>query len=194
MDKLTIAVLLQRPLTPIEDTNFNTYIKIAKENLSTLICTDLCSDGSNKIYDARKGYRTVFTDVFNALDEVKIDGKTVESSEYSVRQWDKRNGSWCNSIVFKDRFCESEQEVEVSASWGFEKMPTDLQLVLAGLFDLISKKNTVDASIQSKQVEDFRITFRADVDLNESFTTKYAGTIAKYSMCSILDVQHGSVC
>lgn len=194
MDEAKVAALLGRSLTSNETTNFKLYLKIANQSLESMVCTSLCDQSDPKIYDVREGYRTLFTDIFTDIDEVKIDGELVDPSKYSVRQWDKRNADWYNSVVFTTRFGECDREVSVSASWGFSSMPADLQLVIAGLFDLITKKNKIDSSIQSKQVEDFKITLRSDVDLDAEFQTKYGDTLAKYSQCDIPNVQHGRVC
>lgn len=196
MTKEQLIALLGRPLTPVEDANFELYLDIAMQQLEQLICTSLAETSGDEtvVYDVREGYRTLFTDVFTELTEVKIDGTVIEPSKYSVRQWDKRSGSWYNSIVFDNMFKACDDEVEVTAEWGFNTIPSDLLAVLAGLFDLITKKNNSDPSIASKQVEDYRISFRADVDLDADFESKYASTLSKYSMCDIPNVQHGKVC
>lgn len=191
MNEETTSALLGRPLTPTEVTNFSLYLKVAKEQLDQLLCMTLCDPDDPKVYEAREGYSTVFTDIFTDIDEVTIDGDVV--TNYRVAQWDKRTGSWYNSLVFDEPFTCSE-EVTVSASWGFNTMPSDLKAVLAGLFDLITKKNSFNGTIQSKQVEDFRITFNTDADLDDVFTSKYGKTISKYSLCDVPNVQHGSVC
>lgn len=191
MDKITIAAFLGRPLTPTEDTNFDLYLKLARQSLDGLLCMTLCDADDPKVYEAREGYSTVFTDIFTDIQEVKVNGDVVAASKYSPRQWDKRNGSWYNSLVFEDKF-ESGDEVEVTASWGFSKTPVDLQAVLAGLFGLITKKNKFDGTISSKQVEDFRISFNNDADLDEEFAKKYGDTISKYSLCNLSSVRHGS--
>lgn len=195
MKATRVSALLKRPLTSIETENFDLYMRIANQTLESLVCTSLCDQEDPKVYDVRVGYRTLFTDIFTDIEEVRDkDGVLIEPSEYSVRQWDKRNASWYNSIVFKSRFDECDEEVSVSASWGFDTMPSDLQLVLAGLFDMVGRKKLSEANVQSKQVEDFKITLRADVDLDTTFKTMYGDTIAKYSQCEIANVQHGSVC
>lgn len=191
MDQAKISALLGRPLTSIESSNFDLYIKLARESLEEMLCTALCDSEDPKFYDSRSGYSTLFTDIFTEIDEVKIDGTVIESSEYSPRQWDRRSGKWFNSIVFDDKL--RGKEVEVSATWGFSPMPVDLQSVLAGLFDLITKKNKFDGTIQSKQVEDFRITFNTGADLSQEFADKYRSVIQKYSQCSIGNIQHGKV-
>lgn len=194
MDKEQMSALLGRPLTPVEDANYKTYLKIARESLDSLLCMRLCDDEETRYYDVREGYRTVFTDVFTEVEEVKLDGKVVSSDNYSVRQWDRRNGSWYNAIVFDCRFSERDKEVEVTADWGFYSMPADLQAVLAGLFSQVTKKNTYDGTIASKQVEDYRISFRADADLDTDFMQKYGNTLAKYSICKVGYVKHGRKC
>lgn len=194
MTKEKLAALLGRPLTSIEDANFKLYLNISTKSLEDLLCTTLCDDEDPRVYDVREGYRTLFTDIFTEVTEVKIDGTVIDPSKYSVRQWDKRSGSWYNSIVFDTAFTECNDEVEVSGTWGFTSVPSDLLAVLAGLFGLITKKNNLDPTIASKQVEDFRISFRGEVDLDTDFQSKYSHTLSKYSMCDIPDLQHGKVC
>lgn len=193
MNKTTMAALLGRPLTSIEDTNFTLYLKIARQSLDDLLCTNLCDDSDPRTYDTRAGYCTLFTDIFTDIQSVSINGETVDADDYSVRQWDRRNGTWYNSIVFNDKL-EEDDEVEVSASWGFLEMPSDLQLVQAQLFGLISKKNKFDPTVTNKEVEDFRISFNVDADLDDEFYRQYNRTIAKYSLCTIGNIQQGSIC
>lgn len=69
-------------------------------------------------------------------------------------------------------------------------MPYGIQVLLAGLFAQVSKVNKTDSSIESKQVEDFRITFKADSDLDQDFYNKYSTFINKYSMCNIGYLRH----
>lgn len=192
MTQATLVALLGRPLSTVEVTNFDLYLKNAKLALETLTCLDLSCESGARVYDTREGYRTLFTDVFTGIYEVKLDGEVV--TDYQVRQWNRRNGDWYNSLVFDDRFDSCDKEVEVNASWGFNEYPSDLQSVLAGLFAQITKKNKFDPTIQSKQVEDFRITLNVNADLDKEFYKLYSGTIAKYKMCDIANVQHGKVC
>lgn len=192
MNKTEMAALLGRPLSSIEDTNFDLYLKISKQNLDELLCMRLCDDEVTKVYDARGGYSTVFTDIFTEIEEVKVNDEVVDTDKYSIRQWDRRSGSWYNSIVFTYRLSDDD-EVSITADWGFESYPSDLKSVLAGLFGLISKKNKFDGTISSKQVEDFRISFNADADLDDEFYAKYNKTISKYGLCSIGNIQHGRV-
>ena len=185
-----MASLLGRSLTPIEVTNFNLYLKIARQSLDDLLCTNLCDDSDPRTFDARGGYSTVFTDIFTDVQSITVNGEAV--TDYSVRQWDRRNGSWYNSIVFEDKLYEDDVVV-VSASWGFSTMPSDLQLVLAQLFGLITKKNKFDSTITKKKVEDFEVWLNIDADLDDEFYRQYNKTISKYSLCTIGNIQQGSV-
>lgn len=190
MDKQQMSALLGRSLTPVEDTNFDMYLEIAEANLETLICTPVTEVTETRYFSTREGYSTVFVDVFTDIFSVKIDGESVD--DYTKYQWDRRNGKWFNSLVFDNRFSEAK-EIEVEANWGFCDYPADLQSVLAGLFGQISKKNKHDGTIASKQVEDFRISFNADVDLDADFYKTYGSIISKYSLCDIPEVQSGKV-
>lgn len=196
MNQTTLAALLGRSLTPIEVTNFKLYLNIARKSLDDLLCTNLCDDEVTRTFDARGGYSTVFTDIFTEIESVSItplNGTATDVTDYSVRQWDRRNGSWYNSIVFENKLSNYD-EVTITGIWGFSTMPSDLQLVLAQLFGLITKKNKFDPTVSSKQVEDFRIAFNVDSDLDDEFYRQYNKTIAKYSLCSIGNIQHGSIC
>lgn len=190
MDKSLVSSLLGRSLTVTENTNFKLYLNIAKESLDDILCTNLCDDSDTRIFDANEGYSTVWVDIFTEVSEVKINGNVVDN--YTVRQNDRRNGSWYNSLVFNCRF-SCDEEVEVTADFGFDTMPNDLQAVWAGLFDLVTKKNRFDGTIQSKQVEDFRITFNTDTDLDAEFYKNYGATIDKYSNCNKQGLRHGRV-
>lgn len=198
-DEARMAALLGRPLSTVETTNFDLYLDIAAESLEDLLCTTLEDHTGERFFDTRKGYSTAFVDIFRSVSEVKIDGEVIDAENYSLRQWDKRSGSWYNSLVFDDKFtCNGE--LAITAEWGFETSsgydtdwPTDLQTLLAGLFDLITKKNKLNGSISSKQVEDFRISFNTAVDLDIEFQNKYRMAISKYSLCNIGNVQHGKV-
>lgn len=201
MTKEEMIALLGRPLTPVEDTNFTKYLNISIEALEELICTLIDGEEETRIFDLREGYSTAFLDIFHTVSEVKIDDVVKDPSEYSLRQWDRRSGSWYNSLVFEDTFKSYNKEIEVTAEWGFEAtsgdesgLPLDLQSVLAGLFAQITKKNKYDPTVQSKQVEDFRITFKTDADLDEEFYNKYSKTLSKYSLCDIPYLKHGKVC
>lgn len=197
MTKEEMQALLGRPLTQIENENFDLYLDIALESLEYLTCLTFIDDSSSgsdvRIYDTREGYSTVFTDIFTEVNSVKIGETLVDPDKYTVRQWDRRKGSWYNSIVFDRTMRKRDEYIEVDAVWGFETFPSDLQSVIAGLFAQITKKNKYDPTVQSKQNRDFRIAFKADVDLDDSFYNTYRRIINKYSICNIYNVQHGDV-
>lgn len=71
-------------------------------------------------------------------------------------------------------------------------MPYGIQVLLAGLFAQVSKINKTDSSISSKQVEDFRITFNTNIEIDEEFRNKYSTFISKYSRCNIGNLRHES--
>lgn len=197
MTKEQIVALLGRPLTSVEDANFNLYLDIAEETLEELICTPISDISETRVFDVREGYSTAFIDIFWQITEVKIDGNVV--SDYSERQWNKRNASWYNSLVFDNRFCAHKKEIEVTADWGFEpssdstSYPADLQLLIAGLFGQITKKNKFNPTVASKQNREYRISFNSNVDLDAEFYKTYGTTISKYSLCDIPNIQHGEV-
>lgn len=193
MTKEQVSALLGRPLTTVETNNFDLYFKIARSSLETMTCTSICNETDPKTYKPREGYKTLFTDVFTDVDEITLNGDVVDEDDYTLAQWDNLNGSWYNSLIFTNKFKKGDV-VTVSASWGFEKMPSDLQLILAQLFSLISKKNKLNGAVSSKQVEDFRITFNPDVDLNEEFKRDYGYILRKYSMCDIGYLRSGKRC
>lgn len=199
MDATKLAALLGRPLTANETANVNLYLDIAWQALEELICTPIAPVTETRTFNVREGYSTAFLDIFRAISQVKVDGTVIDPSKYSKRQWDKRTATWFNSIVLSDKFTEVDTEIEVTGDWGFVTTPTysvpsDLQLLIAGLFDLITKKNNYNPSVKSKQVEDFRITFADDLDLDSEFSKQYVSTIAKYSLCNIGYMRHGEVC
>lgn len=199
MNKERLSALLGRPLTPYEDENFKLYLKIATQSLEDLLCTTVCDDTDPRTYEPREGYRTLFTDIFTEVTEVKMDGTIIDPSKYSVRQWSKRNGSWYNSIVFENMFTDCDEEVEVTGTWGFISMPADIQLLVARIFDLITSQNNLDRTINSKSVEDFSVSFNhSSITMSDtlwqSLVNDNSSTISRYSMCDIPNVQHSEGC
>lgn len=198
MTQEQLESLLGRPLTPVEVTNIDLYLDIAKESLESMLCLSLEEVSETRTFDVREGMRTVFTGLFNNLDEVKIDGEIIAPEDYSSRQWDKRNADWFNSIVFnRTRGC---REIEVTADWGFGGCyPKDFELLISRYFNLISKENNFDREVNSKSVEDFSISYNhssitmADT-LAESFAKDNAILISKYSQCTSGQIVNGKVC
>lgn len=192
MTQAKLESLLGRSLTPNEVTNLTLYLDIATDSLEDMLCMSLTTETSTREFEAREGYSTLFTGAFTDVSEVTVDESVIDESQYKFRQWNKSNAEWFNSIVFN---YPQSGTVKVTADWGFgDCMPNDLQLLLARSFDQISKSNTSQGSIQSKQVEDFRITYRNDVTQRDQFLMDNGLIIQKYSLCNIGNIQHGSVC
>ena len=192
MTQAKLESLLGRSLTPNEVTNLTLYLDIATDSLEDMLCMSLTTETSTREFEAREGYSTLFTGAFTDVSEVTVDESVIDESQYKFRQWNKSNAEWFNSIVFS---YPQSGTVKVTADWGFgDCMPNDLQILLARSFDQISKSNTSQGSIQSKQVEDFRITYKNDVTQRDQFLMDNGLIIQKYSLCNIGNVQHGSVC
>lgn len=200
MSQSELEALLGRPLTSIEATNLDLYLNIANQRLEDMLCTRLEGVNEERTFSIRSGYHTIFVDIFTEVESVVINGVTLDADDYSPRQWDKRSASWYNSIVLEN--LTYEDEVTITADWGFDPdgsgepistYPADLQLMLAGLFSLVSKQNTTDGRIQSKQVEDFRITFRDTTEV-ENLALANEATIKKYGLCGLdRGIRHGRV-
>lgn len=182
-----ISALLGRPLSSVETTNFSTYLEVAQNKVSDLLCYDICQKVETKRFSARLGYKTLNVPVFTEIDSVKLNG--TETTAYSVRQGSNFNGDWYNSLVFDTPL--HDQTVEIKADWGFSKVPVDVQILIAQVFGMIGDSLESEL-VSSKQVEDFRITLNNKTK-QEVFATKYAGTISKYSGCVNGNVQSGYV-
>lgn len=186
MNQDRISALLGRPLSEAEQSNFKTYLEIAQGKVSDLLCVDICQKVGTKKFAARQGYQSLNVPIFTEIDWIKLNGS--ETTQYHVRQGSELYGDWYNSIVF-DAPLHSET-VEIKADWGFSQTPMDVQVMIAELFGMATDSIAND-TVQSKQVEDFRITFNKTKQ--EAFAEKYAATIAKYSVCVNGNVQHGNV-
>lgn len=197
MKQQEIEALLGRPLTSVELTNIGSCqsnLHTAIESLESLLCTSMLPEiDEARIFNGREGYRSVFIGIFNNVTEVKVDGEVIEPSKYHASQWDNRNGEWFNSIVFNDRLtCSSE--IEVTADWGFVKVPSDLTKLVAKLFADLSKKYVSGSGkVHSKKVEDFTITYVTGISDDEQFIAENKRTLAKYSLCNVGDVRHGRI-
>lgn len=68
--------------------------------IEQLTCLYLkAEDSATRTFDVRENYSTVFTDIFKSVTEVKLDGKVLTTDDYSLRQWDRRQADWYNSLV-----------------------------------------------------------------------------------------------
>lgn len=199
MNKDKIIALLGRPLSSIEDANFDLYYGIALEMLESLLCTPIqYAESEARTFDVREGYSTAFVNIFvGDVSSVSIDDVVIDPSTYSKRKWNDRSAKWYNSLVFDTPFTSYDKELSVTANWGFftdettTDMPYGLQVLFAGLFDSISKKNKYDGTISQKRVEDFSVSFNSNIDIDDEFKNKYSKIISEYSMCDIPNLQHG---
>lgn len=190
LTKTQLEALLGRSLTARESASCNSYLEIATAQLEELLCISLSQESGERVFTARDSYTTLFTGVFADVSSVTINGNTVDPSDYYLSFFDDRNKTFYNSIVFNTKL--TGQEVTVSAAWGFNTLPSDLGQLLAQLFVLASKpkKNT---SVKSKQVEDFRITYGDNTDMQELVNNNDL-VISKYGQCDIFGTRHGEVC
>lgn len=189
MKQTELQALLGRPLTSIEVANLKKYVNIAREMLEDLTCMNLSKATEDRVYDVRKGYSTIFTDPFTTVNSVTVDGKELEVSKYSARQWDRRNAKWYNSIVVDN--CHRYKEVTINADWGL--CSSELELLLARLFGVISATNKTNGRVKSKKVEDFSISYN-DNSVYQQFLIDNESLITKYSLCTIGLVESGEVC
>lgn len=189
MNQAQLESLLGRPLTPVEVENRSLYLDIARETLETMICSRLDQVTETRTFDTREGFRTVFIGYFTDISKVTYKGE--ELTDFSKRMWDERNSDFFNSIVFDGQL--NGAEIEIEADWGFDCLPKDLLQLQAKLFAQVSAKNTNNSNISSKKVEDFSITFRNDLTLDEQFAQDNASVIGKYSLCSTGNVKSGAL-
>lgn len=158
----------------------------AKQFLESLLCLDFSQDSGERTFTAREGMRTVFTGIFSNVNSVTVNGQAVD---YYPAFFDKRSGSFFNSIVLTKPVCG---EVVVDADWGFDKLPADLKKLLANADAVTSQAYSVK-EVKSKRTRTFQITY-SDLSDDEVFLKKNAVTIAKYSMCDVPYVLHGDTC
>lgn len=188
LSKQTVAALLGRPLTTVEDTNFDLYLEIAKNNVSDILCIDICKDSGERVFERRQEFATVFTGIFSNVNSVKVDG--VEVVDFLPYFFNKRTGDFYNSIVFDN--LPRGTEITVDADWGFNTLPIDIKRMISQAFAVVSSSyQTKD--VRSKQIEDFRTTY-GELTSDEVFASSNARTIQKYSLCTIGDLTSGNIC
>ena len=153
MEPSDLEKLLGRSLTPSETVNIDSYEEITQEAAQTLLCMNLSNTPNSRTFDIREGYSTVFTDLFKTVSEVKVDGTVIDSSTYYTAFWDSRNLSYKNSLVIDGL---SGSELEVTADWGFDPFPLDLQKLLARAYaQAVAPTAKVNTNIKNKKVEDY---------------------------------------
>jgi hypothetical protein len=189
MSTSELEKLLGRSLTSRESTGCAKYLEIAKQLLEEITCVSLQQEAGERIFTARYGYKTLFTGIFSEITSVTVDGETMLSTDYTKKFFDDRNKGFYNSIVFEEAL--EGEEVVVNAQWGFNTVPSDLNMVLAQLFAYAANKKTL-GSVKSKRVEDFWITYGDNTDFQE-LVADNAIIINKYTMCDIYETRHGDV-
>ena len=185
-----ISVLLGRPLSSTETTNFDTYLTLAKSKVADIIGSRICSSSDTKNFTSRYGYRTLNTPIFSYIDLITVDGVELTTDDYTAYQGSDMNGTWFNSIVFET---EPTGTIVIEASWGFSCLPLDVQMMIAEQFAIASSTNLSDALINSKKVEDFSISFN-NTSIQQAFVEKYMTSINKYNSGSKGNIQSGEVC
>lgn len=188
-DKPTLEKLLGRSLTSSEDSNFEQYINYTISTLENLLCwSPICTDATAS-YAARDGYRTLWTDPFTSITNVKVDGKAV--TDYKLAFNGNFNYPFYNSVVFP--YPLGEQTVEITGSWGFEAMPADLGSLVAEIFKMYGRTtaSNMAGNVTNKRVEDFSISY-GDKSEMDTLVTNNSSVISKYSNCqSAGQVSHG---
>ena len=188
LDKDTLEELLGRSLTSSEDSNLQQYINYIETTLANLLCWSPLKGASVASYEARDGFRTLWTDPFTSITEVKVDGTAV--TDYKLAFNGNKNYPFYNSIIFP-RPLEG-QTVELTGTWGFDDLPADLGSLVAEIFKMYGRvtSNNVSGNVKSKSVEDFSITYGDTTEL-DTLEANFAPIISKYSNCQAGDVQFG---
>lgn len=160
--------------------------KQARQMVEELLCIEFAQDTGERVFEAREGYRTIFTGIYTDVSSVTVDGLAVD---YQKAFFDKKNGEFFNSIVLKTPVCG---EVTVDADWGFDCLPTDLQSLVNRAVLVVSQSYSTK-DVKSKRVEDFSVVY-GDISDDEKFIRDNAITIQKYSMCNIGYIVNGKTC
>jgi len=187
MKTVKLEALLNRSLTASETTNLKTYLKIAQEQMDTLLCY-FGGDDDIREFDPRVGYRTLFTEPFTEVTSVEVDGEV--TTDYVAKHWNSRRGDWFNVIEFDEPMVD--KIVTVEADWGFgECMPADLELLLSRLFNHVSTGSQVDGRVIEKDLDrSYRVKY-SNTSGKELIDTEFASVIQKYSLCNVGEIRHG---
>ena len=190
LDKSTLVKLLGRSLTSSEDSNFEQYINYTISTLENLLCwSPVCTDAT-AIYTSRDGYRTLWTDPFTSITDVKVDGRTV--TDYKLAFNGNFNYPFYNSVVFPNPL--NGQTVEITGTWGFEDLPADLGALVAEIFKAYGRitASNMAGNVTNKSVEDFSISY-GDKSEMDTLASNNSSVIAKYSNCqSAGEISHGN--
>lgn len=194
-----VEAILGRNLTTQESDNFDQYIRLAFDRLSSILCFSFdTAIGNPRRYDVRRGYRTLWTAPFTAVNSVTVNDVVIDPTDYVTKFNDSYEYPYFNSIEFKKPYY-FDKPILVDAVWGFgvdenqnQVIPDDLAQVVATLFDIRGREIS-EPRIERKQIEDFNIQYQRNMpSLLQSIATAYGATLAKYSVCDG-DTVHGSV-
>ena len=191
-----VALYLGRPLTALEESNFDEYLEIAEENVADLLCIPLEVQteetvAEERTFTKRREFSTVFTPIFTDVTTVKLDDE--ETTDYTPSFWDNRNADEFNSIILTKCSLNRDYDVKITTKWGFTSLPVQLKRLIAQAFAVVSSKyQTKD--VRSKKIEDFTITYGELISDQDVHAERNARTIRKYSICGIVDIQSGDVC
>lgn len=189
MDKTTIAKLLGRPLTSSEDSNFEQYINYTISTLENLLCWSPLDGENVRTFTSRDGYRTLWTDPFTSITDVKVDGSAV--TDYKLAFNGNFNYPFYNSVVFPHPL--GGKTVEITGTWGFEELPADLGSLVAEIFKMTGRTtaSNMAGNVTNKRVEDFSISYGDKTEM-DTLATNNSSVISKYSNCqSAGEVSHG---
>jgi hypothetical protein len=82
-------------------------------------------------------------------------------------------------------------KIEVDAEW-LDELPSDLKLLLANLFGLVSVEQSTNGRVERKSIEGYSVTYR-DTDDYQQLVKDFESTIRKYSLCNIGEISSGEV-
>jgi hypothetical protein len=101
------------------------------------------------------------------------------------------NYPFFNSLVFPNPL--GGETVEITGTWGFEELPSDLGALVAEIFKMYGRisANNLSGNVTNKRVEDFSISY-GDKSEMDALATNNSSVISKYSNChSAGEIAHG---
>lgn len=192
LDKDTLEKLLGRSLTSSEASNLQQYINYIETTLTNLLCWSPLKGASVASYEARDGFRTLWTDPFTSITDVKVDGSAV--TDYKLAFNGNFNYPFYNSVVFPHPL--GGQTVEITGTWGFEELPADLGSLVTEIFKMYGRisNNNASGRLTNKKVEDTSFTYSDNVSEMDALSSNNSSVISKYSNCqSAGEISNGGV-
>lgn len=177
--KEQIADILGRPLTPKEDTGFDVYIQIAKEQLGSLLgySLDLSEGASTQVFTLDADSKSLMVPPFTNVTSVKIGGKEVEYTTGTT------NKPFLVEIILGE-YRSSPVSVEVTAEWGYSEYPAGILLLLANMFLVVANGQTTGggAKVKSEESLSHKVTYETTSSQFESFAKDNANIIDLYRL------------